>query len=118
MLLATQSCVTCNKFTVSGHACGENTKADLSELLTHCTDNWSTEWESIGIKLGLSPQKLQVISVNRHYRVNDCCREMLIQWMKSVPNTCYCKLVTALYELNLKEAACKLAEDKLTKLNA
>ena len=101
------------KPTVSGHTCGEDTKADLGELLTYSTDNWSTEWESIGIKLGLSPQKLKVISMDRQW-VNERCREMLMDWLRVAPNACYCKLVTALYELNFKVAGYKLAKDKLT----
>ena len=97
---------------VSDHTCGEDTKADISELLNYCTDNWSTEWESIGIKLGFTSQKLKAISMD-YRRVNHCCRQMLIEWIRSASNPCYCKVVTALDKLNLKNDAYKLAKDKL-----
>ena len=97
---------------MSNHTCGKNTKADLSELLTY-SYSWLTEWENIGIKLGLTPLKLKEIFVNGKL-VTDYCREMLIEWTRSSPNACYCKLVKALDELTLKEAAYEVAKDKLT----
>ena len=97
---------------MSNHTCGVKTKADLSELLTY-SNSWSTEWESIGIKLGLSPLKLREIFMDRRL-VTDCCLYMLLEWTRSTANACYCKLVTALYELTLKEAAYEVAKDKLT----
>ena len=97
---------------MSNHTCGVKTKADLSELLTY-SNSWLTEWENIGIKLGLTPLKLKEIFMNGKF-VSDYCREMLIEWTRSTLNACYCKLVTALYELTLKEAAYKVAKDKLT----
>lgn len=97
---------------MSSHTCGESTKANLSELLTY-SNSWLTEWENIGIKLGLSPLKLKEIFMNGKF-VTDYCRDMLIEWTRTTSNACYCKLVTALYELILKEAAYKVAKDKLT----
>ena len=99
---------------MSNHTCDVSTKADISELLTY-SKSWSTEWESIGIKLGLSPLKLKEIFMDRRL-VTDCCRYMLLEWTRSAitANACYCKLVTALDELTLKEAAYRLAKDKLT----
>ena len=98
-------------FTVSNHTC---TKADISDLLTYA-NSWSTEWEVIGLKLGLSPLKLKEIFMDRRL-VTDCCRYMLLEWKRSAPNVCYCELVTALDELDLKDAAYRLAKDTLTGL--
>ena len=97
---------------MSSHTCDVSTKADISDLLTYA-NNWSTEWEVIGLKLGLSSLKLKEIFMDRRL-VTDCCRYMLLEWTRSAPNACYCKLVNALDELDLKEAACRLAKDKLT----
>ena len=99
-------------FPVLNHTCGEKTKPNLSELLTY-SNSWSTQWKNIGIKLGLSPPNLDEIFMNGKF-VSDYCREMLIKWTRTSPNACYCKLVTALDELILKEAAYKVAKDKLT----
>ena len=99
---------------MSNHICDVSTKADVSDLLTYA-NSWSTEWEVIGLKLGLSPLKLKEIFMDRRL-VTDCCRYMLLEWTRSVPKACYCKLVTALDELDLKEAAYRLAKDNLTGL--
>ena len=97
---------------MSTHTCDANTRADLSDLLTY-SSSWSTEWESIGIKLGLSHHKIKEIFMNRRM-VNDCCRDMLIEWTRSTTNACYCKLVAGLVELDLKEAAYQLAKNTLS----
>ena len=101
-------------FTVSSHTCDVCTRANISELLTYA-NSWSTKWEVIGLKLGLSPLKLNEIFMD-HRLVTDCCRYMLLEWTRSAPNSCYCKLVTTLDELDLKYAAYRLAKDTLTGL--
>ena len=87
-----------------------HTPADLSELLVYSQD-WTTEWWSIGVKLGLPVQQLEEIRMNHPFRVQDCCHQMLLLWSRVDPINCYCKLVTALDQLNMKKAANKLAKE-------
>ncbi|XP_065903634.1 uncharacterized protein [Dysidea avara] len=86
-----------------------HTPVDISELLVYSQD-WTTEWWSIGVKLGLPVQRLEEIRID-HRRVQDCCHQMLLLWSRADPTSCYCKLVTALDQLNMKEAAMRLAKE-------
>jgi len=49
--------------------------------------------------------------MNHPFRVQDCCHQMLLLWSRVDPINCYCKLVTALDQLNMKKAANKLAKE-------
>ena len=95
---------------LTGAVHNSHTPADISELLVYSKD-WTTEWWSIGVKLGLPVQQLEEIRMNHPFRVQDCCHQMLLLWSRVDPINCYCKLVTALDQLNMKKAANKLAKE-------
>ena len=97
----------CYYVTGSDHSL--HTPADISTLLVYSQD-WTTEWWSIGIKLGLPAQRLEEIRIDQR-RVQDCCHQMLLLWSKVDPTNCYCKLVMALDQLKLKKAAKSLAKE-------
>ena len=52
----------------------------------HIIDAIAPEWKKLGIALKFESAKLSAIERSRFYQVNDCCLEMLGQWLEG--STC------------------------------
>lgn len=49
----------------------------------------------IGIELGLSHAKLKIIAVDHSQRCEDCCNQMLAEWLQIDPTASWKKLFDA-----------------------
>ena len=45
-----------------------------------------TRWFDLGLMLGLKPATLEKIKINNREKVDDCKRDMLLDWLRKVDN--------------------------------
>ena len=58
-----------------------------------------TDWQGLGLQLGLENYILQQIMIDENYKVARCRRSMLSKWLKSVPTASWLDIVHALAKM-------------------
>ena len=46
-------------------------------------DEISSQWKTVGDLLGLSTGQINAIEKNCHYQVQECCREIMAEWLNN-----------------------------------
>ena len=59
-----------------------NTTPLLRDLCQYVTPQYATDWEVIGILLGLPVGELKIIEAGYPTDLKGCCNEMWIQWLQ------------------------------------
>ncbi len=54
------------------------------------------QWKNIGLKLGLNITTLDSIEINRNYKMEPCCLDMLKEWLTNGTNRSWSALVDAM----------------------
>ena len=76
-------------------------EVDLASLYKHVVP-CITDWENLGVRLGLKPYHLDCISRNNAYnpdRTKDCCRAVLKKWLQLEHSPTWGKLENAINEI-------------------
>ena len=68
----------------------------LEELCQYITPQYATEWEVIGILLGVPAGTLDIIEYDNSRRTTDCCNAMLKKWLEIDDTASWNKLLTAI----------------------
>ena len=99
----------CTKLlTVSAAAC------TLKELLRQVTLQYAVHWREIGIELGLTGAKLNVIKVNYPQDIEQRCYIMFSEWMMVDATASWEKLLTAIESLGLSGDPIRSKNDTCT----
>ncbi len=54
------------------------------------------KWKNIGLKLGLNITMLDCIEIDRHYKTEPCCLDMLKKWLTKGTNRSWSALADAM----------------------
>lgn len=63
----------------------------------------ASKWKFVGYSLQLNYDVIEKIE-ERNHSIEDLTFAMLVQWMQTDPEPCYCKLISALSEQGLMNA--------------
>ena len=77
----------------------ENDKPEINELFHKVVPQVAVDWEDLGLSLGLEREKLNIISSDNKYnpdRTVECCKRMLVHWLKVDPSATWGKLYATL----------------------
>ena len=84
---------------VSDNAAKGESRPQLAELYSDVVPKYASDWEDIGIKLGLKKHDLDNISTNNAYnpdRTVECCKKMLNKWLETDTSATWDKLRNAI----------------------
>ena len=73
-----------------------NSIPSLKDLYQHITPRYATRWKVIGTLLGLPIEMLHITEANYPNDVEQCCKQMLLQWLEMNPTASWGKLFTAI----------------------
>ena len=76
----------------------------MKELHNNIIRQHATDWEKLGLQLGLKDYDIANISKNNAHlsrRVEVCCAAMLEQWLTEIPSPSWGKLDDAIKKINL-----------------
>ena len=88
----TRTSLNCHGLTISGG------RPALKDLLDHLGE--VSEWETLGIKLGIKKYKLEEISSERKGKMTLCKMDMFDYWLRSNVHASWEKIVIALEQMN------------------
>ena len=74
--------------------------ADLHSKVIH--KQFAVHWKKLGLKLGLSNDRMEIISYNHKHspnRAQDCCTAMFEEWLRDVPSPTWGLLSDAINEI-------------------
>ena len=63
---------------------------------------FGTQWKHVGYALGLEHSVLECIELNDH-KTEERAFRMLNEWIQRDAKSCYCKLISAMYQEGLVE---------------
>ena len=76
-----------------------DTEPSLKDLYEHITPRYAAYWKEIGILLGLTTGRLDIIGVDYPLRVEDRCNQMLQYWLEQDPTASWGRLLTVIESL-------------------
>lgn len=82
-----------------------NSTPSLKDLQQYVTPQYATQWQVIGIQLGLSSETLDIIECDSHYKIIPCCNAMLKQWLQMDTTASWDKLLTIIESSALSRSA-------------
>ena len=47
----------------------------------------SSQWDHVGLQLGMTPERLKVIEREQFVKLEDCCTAMFREWLQGAPGT-------------------------------
>ena len=71
----------------------------VQDLYLSVVPQYAVHWEALGIALGLEQHHLEIISQDNAHnpkRTEDCCKAMLLKWLKEIPSPTWDKLDDAI----------------------
>ena len=71
-----------------------NTMPLLKDLHRYIVPQYAVQWKVIGTQLGLRTEILDIIEYENINKAWDCCRAMLIEWLRMDPTASWRKLFT------------------------
>ena len=76
-----------------------NDKPVLTELLSNVIPQHATHWEDLGALLGVEHHHIDVIARDYRNQSVNACKEMMINWLQTVPSPTWGKLEDAINSL-------------------
>jgi len=73
--------------------CTTVSNPQLRDLHNHITPQYAVHWRIIGIQLGLSKGRLDIIEHDNHHKAEPCCDAMLGEWLEADPSATWKKLL-------------------------
>lgn len=65
-----------------------------------------TDWETLGVQLGVNPSKIGEIARNHHYRDLHLCKmDLLVHWLQSDGAVSWERMASALDDMNVHNVA-------------
>ena len=95
--------------------CIGDDKPGMRDLYENIVTQYAARWKELGSELGLKDYKIDNIQQNnaRHPRhVEECCKAVLLQWLKEIPSPSWGKLDDAIVKIS------KLSRDETITTNS
>ena len=87
----------------------------MRDLHSNIVRQYATQWERLGLELGLNDYEIANISENnaRHpRRVEVCCAAVLEQWLREIPSPTWGKLDDAVKKIKLPSTTSPMSTDR------